>query len=526
MPQLALQTLGYPGLCINGRAGKLTLRKALALLVFLAETKGAVARGTAATMLWPEAETQTARARLRRLLHRIEAAIGYPVIDADRTSLRYRATVKVRLDSELFESACDRGDFEEANRIYRSDFLDGFILDCQEFDEWAFYRREALRGRLINALERLVLGKTTGGAYAAAAEFAVRLVGLEPLSEVYTRYLMRALMLAGDRSAAERHYSTLEQRLRDELGISPEPETQRLLRPAGGTEIAPVSTSYVQGGGVHLAYQLRGSGEPDILLMPGLVSSVERMWELPACRSFLASVMTMGRLIMFDPRGIGLSDRGVAPSPDGTVEDIGTVLQAAKSRRVVLIAASQCAGACIKFTVDHPGRVAGLVLIGALAKGCRTPDYPFALTADQFDTWRQRLIAEWGGPIGIETFGPSLENDAQARAWWAGLLRAASSPGALKAVLDAVRDVDVRPLLPRVSVPTLLLHRRDDRAVPIEAGRYIANRIPGARFVELDGSDHWFFAGPQEPVLRAVSSFIAALSRNSGPKTPRPALRP
>ena len=520
---LELKTLGFPELRVDGRAGRLTLRKALALLILLAETEGPVARDAAATLLWPDADTETARARLRRLLHRIEVAVGAPIIEADRMAMRARAAVDVRLDSELFESACDRGDFAAACHLYRGDFLDGFHLDCREFDDWAFYRREALRGRLINALERLVLAMTADGAFATAAVLAARLVGLDPLSEVYARYLIRSLLLSGDRVGAERQYSALRQRLREELGISPEDETQGLMQPVG-TAVARQATCYARGGGVHIAYQAHGTSEPDLLVMPGFVSSVERLWELPVCRSFLASMMTMGRLIIFDPRGIGLSDRGLPPSSDGTVEDIGTVLLAACSRRVVLIAASQSAGACIKFAVKHPGRVAGLILIGAMAKGCRTPDYPFALSADQFDTWRQHLIAGWGGPIGIETFGPSLATDAQTRAWWAGLLRAASSPGALKAVLDAVRDVDVRPMLPRVSVPTLVVHRRDDRAVRIEAGRYIAERIPDARIVELDGSDHWFFAGPQEPMLDAIRNFIAALSRDSAAKTRRPAV--
>ncbi len=517
MSQLELQTLGFPELRIGGRAGVLSLRKALALLIYLAEAKGAVAREAAATLLWPNADAQTARTRLRRLLHRIEVAVGDRIIDADRFALRLSASVTLHLDSQRFETSCDSGDFTAASRIYRGDFLVGFLLESQEFDDWAFYRREALRGRLINALERLVLANTAVGAYAAAAESAARLVGLDPLSEVYARYLMRSFLLAGDRSGAERQYSALEKRLSDDLGIKPDPETRELIQ-SFETAAVPQSTRYAGGGGVHLAYQVHGGKGPDILVMPGFVSSVERLWELPACRSFLASVMTMGRLIIFDPRGIGLSDRGVPPSLDGTVEDIATVLTAAKSRRAILFAASQCGGACIRFAAEHPGRVAGLILIGALAKGCRTPDYPFALSADQFEIWRRHLISGWGGPIGIEVFGPSLARDAQARAWWAGLLRAASSPGALKAVLDSVRDVDVRPLLPRVSVPTLVLHRRYDRAVPIDAGRYIADQIPGSRFVELDGGDHWFFAPPHEPVLDAMRAFIATLSRKRGSK--------
>src|SRR6185369_11822914 len=140
-------------------------------------------------------------------------------------------------------------------------------------------------------------------------------------------------------------------------------------------------------------------------------------------------------------------------------------------------------------------------------------DYPYALRASQYDAWRRQLVAEWGGPAGIDTFGPSLAGDPQARAWWAGLLRAASSPGGIRTVLEALRDTDVRHLLPRVSAPTLVLHRRNDQAVRIAAGRDMASHITGAQFIELDGSDHWFFAGDQQPVLAAVRQFVSALPR-------------
>jgi pimeloyl-ACP methyl ester carboxylesterase len=224
--------------------------------------------------------------------------------------------------------------------------------------------------------------------------------------------------------------------------------------------------------------------------------------------------MPLGRIVMFDRRGVGLSDRvGSAPNVDVTAEDIGTVLRAAQTRRVVLFGASECGPACIRFAVDEPRLVAGLILFGSLAKGCWAPDYPYALRADQFDTWRQQLVAEWGGPAGIETFAPSLSRDPQAKAWWAGLLRAAASPGSLSAVLEAFRDTDVRDLLPRLSVPTLVLHRRGDRSVRFEAGRDMASRITGAQFVELEGNDHWFVAGDQQPVLAAMKQFVGALPR-------------
>jgi len=511
MTAFLLGTFGFPEVHADGRPVKLALRKGLALLVYLAEAKGAVARDVMATLLWPETPRETGLARLRRLLHRVELTLGQPVLATDRTSLRWSAEIELKIDSQLFESACDRGEFEQACRIYRADFLAGFSPeDSAEFDDWAFFRREALRGRLVQALERLVQDRNEAGDHFAATAYAGRLVELDPLSEVYGRHLIRSLLLAGDRSGAERHHAALTQRLRDELGVAPEAETEALVSPtAAPLRDAAPTTRYVKGSGVHLAYQTYGSGPLDILVMPGFVSHVERAWEHPASRTFLASLMKLGRLIVFDRRGIGLSDRvGSAPGIDVTAEDIGTVLRAANSRQIVLFGASECGPACVKFAVDEPRRVAGLILFGALAKGCWSEDFPHALRASQYDAWSRHLVTQWGGPVGIEAFAPSLANDPQARAWWAGLLRAASSPGGISAVLEAFRDADVRALLPQVSVPTLVLHRRGDKAVRIAAGRDIASRIKGAEFVELDGSDHWFFAGDQKPVLEAIGRFI------------------
>jgi DNA-binding SARP family transcriptional activator/pimeloyl-ACP methyl ester carboxylesterase len=509
MTAFSLGTFGFPEVHADDRPIKLALRKGLALLVYLAETKGAVARDVVATLLWPETDRETSLARLRRLLHRIELTLGQPVFETDRTSVRWSPAVALKVDAHLFESACDRGDFDEACQIYRGDFLAGFSPeDSSEFDDWAFFRREALRGRLVHALERLVQDKNAGGDHFAATAHAGRLVELDPFSEVYGRHLIRSLLLAGDRSGAERHHAALTLRLRDELGVAPEAETEALMSPTAAAHAVPM-TRYVKGSGVHLAYQTYGSGPIDILVMPGFVSHVERAWEHPSSRTFLASLMKLGRLIVFDRRGIGLSDRvGSAPGIDATAEDIGTVLRAVDSRRVVLFGASECGPACIKFAVDEPRRVAGLILFGALAKGCWSEDYPHALRAGQYDSWSKQLIAQWGGPAGIEVFAPSLAGDPQARAWWAGLLRAASSPGGISAVLEAFRDADVRDLLPQVVVPTLVLHRRNDQAVRIAAGRDVASRIRGAEFVELDGNDHWFFAGDQQPVLEAIGGFV------------------
>src|SRR6266571_5531379 len=230
MTGFSLQTLGFPEIHGDVSPIRLNLRKGLALLIYLAEAQGAVARDVIATLLWPESPRDTARARLRRMLHRIELTLGRHIFETDRTSVRWSPAVELKVDSHLFESACDRGDFEEACLRYRGDFLAGFSLaDCLEFDDWAFYRREALRGRLMHALERLVQDKNAAGEHFAAAAHAGRLVELDPLSEVYGRHLIRNLLLAGDRAAAERHLKALTQRLRDELDVALEADTSALL---------------------------------------------------------------------------------------------------------------------------------------------------------------------------------------------------------------------------------------------------------------------------------------------------------
>ena len=520
MTVFSVRTLGFPEIRRDGQPCPLALRKGLALLLYLAEARGPVGRDAIATLLWPESSEEVVRARLRRLLHRLQLALGNDVLMSDRSTLRWSSAIELQVDSQAFEQACDRSAFEQACRLYRGDFLADFSPGkCPQFDEWAFFRREALRGRAIQALERVVRDSNAAGDHAGAASHAARLVELDPLSEVYGRHLIRSLVLAGDRSAAEHHLAALTQRLRTELNVSPEAETRALLDPRAVVRAAePPPTRYASGDDVHLAFQTYGTGGIDILLLPGFVSHVERVWEEPRCRTFLSSLAGMGRLVLFDRRGIGLSDRvGFNPSVDATAQDIGTVLDAAGSRRVVLFGASEGGPACIKFAADHPARVAGLILFDSLAKGSAAPDYPHALQAAQYDLWLQQLVTDWGGPAGIETFAPTMARDPQARAWWAGLLRAASSPGAIKGVLEALRDTDVRHLLRRISAPTLVLHRRGDRAVRIGAGRHLAGNIAKAEFVELHGADHWAFAGDQQPVLASIEQFVGRLAGGGQP---------
>src|SRR6185295_18832509 len=281
MASFSLRTLGLPEIRRDGEPCPLTLRKGLALVAYLAEAKGPVGREVIATMLWPEDAEDLVRTRLRRLLHRVQLALGDDVLVADRTTIRWSPATALQVDSRLFEQACEKGDFELACNLYRGDFLDGFSPgDCPQFNEWAFFRRETLRGRAIQALERAVHARNAVGDFAAAVARAERLVALDPLSEVYGRHLIRNLLLAGDRTTAERHFDALTRRLREELDVAPEAETRALLNAnssLASDELPP--TRYASGGGIHLAFQVHGAGHHDVQMSGGFLSHVERLWE-------------------------------------------------------------------------------------------------------------------------------------------------------------------------------------------------------------------------------------------------------
>ena len=511
MARLEVQLLGFPSLRLDGRGIDLALRKGLGLVAYLADARAPVGRDHMAGLLWPEADAEAARSRLRRTLHKIRAAFAVGVIDADRTSLALAPWLATRVDTHAFEAACATGELNEAVRLYAGDFLQGLSIEgCAAFEEWAFFRREALHSRLVQALERLIERELMAGDGRAAIAAATRLVGLDPLSESAQRHLINAHLRAGDRAAAKRQYEICARLLKAELGVVPDAQTRALLAtPSVEPPLSGTRTRYAERSGLHIAYQVVGAGPPDIVLVPGFVSHVERIWDEPRCRSVLTALSQMGRLILFDRRGVGLSDRvGAPPTVEATAEDIAIAIDAAGCRRVLLIGASEGGPGCIHFAARHPERLAGLVLYGSLAKGSWTPDYPFVLTHAQYGLWLRRLIRDWGGPAEIATFAPSLVGDAQAERWWADLLRAASSPGAIKAVLELLRDTEVRPLLPHIATPTLVLHRRGDRAVRIEAGRHLAGAIPGARLVEFDGDDHWLWAGNQRLVLEQIRGFV------------------
>jgi pimeloyl-ACP methyl ester carboxylesterase len=251
-------------------------------------------------------------------------------------------------------------------------------------------------------------------------------------------------------------------------------------------------TRYAYSGDVSIAYQVLGEGPIDLLIVPGFISHLEQAWEDPSYARFTRNLASFSRLIQFDKRGTGLSDRLTAiPTLEERADDVRTVMDAAGSKRAALFGISEGGPMSIAFAATYPERVSELILYGSIAKGAWAPDYPWGtkLTPEAED-WLEGWRREWGGPYNINVWAPSAAHDPRFRQWWAKYLRLGASPSAVINLFKMNTQIDVRSILPAVRVPTLVLHRSGDRAVDVAEGRYLAEHIPGAKFIELSGEDH------------------------------------
>ena len=273
-------------------------------------------------------------------------------------------------------------------------------------------------------------------------------------------------------------------------------------------------THYVQNGDVNIAYQVIGGGDLDIVFVMGWVSHLEYFWEEPHFAVFLNRLASFSRLILFDKRGTGLSDRvplSKLPTLEQRMEDVHAVMDAVGSERAVLIGVSEGGPMCSLFAATYPERTVALVMIGTYAKRIRDEDYPWGVSPEDRDAFFELMQRDWGKPVGIEERAPSLANDEDFRDWWATYLRMGASPGAAVALTKMNAEIDVRNVLPSVRVPTLVIHRSGDLCLKVEEGRYVASQIPGSKYIELGGIDHLPFVGEQDEILDPIEDFLTGL---------------
>ncbi|MFI0349946.1 alpha/beta fold hydrolase [Actinomadura sp. 9N407] len=450
---------------------------------------------------------------------------GYRLeVDPDRVDLaRYQRLVRI---ARTAASARDRlAAFDQALALWRGEPLSGVP------GPWARRARDGLDLKHVGVLAEWARTAIDLGRAEAVVDRLTQARDRYPFAESLVEQLMIALCRIDGVECALKLFREFRERMADELGLEPARRLRdlevRALRAdpdlVGTPEAQPRPPShrvapvrYVRRDQVHLAYQVVGPerpGRPDIVVVPGLLSHLDLWWEDAPTAGFFHRLAALGRLIMFDKRDTGLSDRGMGDdSPAERVGDVLAIMEACGSRRAVLFAISEGVPMSIVCAAAHPDRVAGLVLAGGAARWTPDAGYP---CGDRFEQTMAALEDTarhaWGQGDTIEWYCQHLADSRRARELVGRRERMSVSPSDFIRMLRLIRDIDVRDALPDVRVPTVVLQRLDDRFSHPFYGRYLAEQIPGARYVELPG-DHIIWLGETDPVITELAQLLATVA--------------
>jgi class 3 adenylate cyclase len=279
-------------------------------------------------------------------------------------------------------------------------------------------------------------------------------------------------------------------------------------------------TRYANSDGVGIAYQVVGEGESDLVVAFPYVSHLDLLWENPPLTHFMRRLGSFARVILFDRRGVGLSDPvEKAATLEERMDDVRAVMDAAGCEHAALLGMSEGSTMCMLFAATYPERTSALVLWGAMARSTEADDYPWAPPKEALVEANEELIAPlWGRGATLDIFSPSLAGNARAREFQARFERQAASPMRVWQLVEMFLDTDVRGALPLIQAPTLVLHRRGDRAVNYRAARWLAEQIEGSRYVELEGEDHFPWVGDSEAALAAIEEFLTGVRPGPAPE--------
>lgn len=298
----------------------------------------------------------------------------------------------------------------------------------------------------------------------------------------------------------ERHHGVFATARRATVTQQPfgNPGAEALIRP---------ETRYARSGDIHIAYQVTGNGPIDVVFVQGFISNLEVQWEDPGLTHLFNRIGAFARLIVFDKRGSGLSDRvNDMPSLETRMDDVRAVMDAAGSERAALIGASEGGPMSILFAATYPERTRALVLYGAYAHF-----YSWVLSPAQVEAFVAAAEESWGTGSSLKNFAPNMVADERFRAWWARFERLGTSPAGAIALARMNGQIDVRGILPSVRVPTLVIHRDHDARVNVAAGRYLAAHIRGAKHIEIPGVDHPIWVGDTDRVVDEIEEFLTGV---------------
>jgi class 3 adenylate cyclase len=270
-------------------------------------------------------------------------------------------------------------------------------------------------------------------------------------------------------------------------------------------------TRYARSGDLSIAYQVVGDGPFDLVLVHGWVSNIDLQWDEPQLSTFLLRLASFARLITFDKRGTGLSDRvpvNQLPTLEQRMDDLRAVMDAAGSHQAALFGVSEGGALCLLFAATHPERVRAVVTFGSYARRVWSPDYPWAPTSEKREAEYDEILATWGTAADMETIFPSMVGNGAFREWIAAYFRGSASPAAAVALLRMNTQADIRSVLPTIRVPALIMNRIEDGDVKSDEARFIASRIPGASLKLFAGADHVPWVGRTEEILGEIEEFL------------------
>jgi DNA-binding SARP family transcriptional activator/pimeloyl-ACP methyl ester carboxylesterase len=530
--------LGPLGVDVTGRAlgpadfgGRKPKQVLEILLVHLGQT---VPKDRVADLLWGERLPSDPMRTLEAYVSGVRGRL-HPDPEVARRMLRtepgaYRfaldgAKVDLRVFDELTAKAAGSAAGERlVLRRHALGLVRGELLADEPYADWLVPLRSLYRERWLQLLLDLAQDELAAGHPGTAVEHAERVIEAQPTRERAYRTLVLAYHAAGEQDRALDAYQRCRRTLDEQLGVRPLPQTERAWlavlrqeRPevpasaliAGGSGAKPPQTRFARNGEVTIAFQTVGDGPVDVVFAHAWFSHMEVGWEEPRYAAWLHRLAQGRRLILFDRRGMGMSDP--APPTVALAEraaDIRAVLDAAGSGRAVLFGSCGAGPLTISLAAHQPARVAGLILFGTFSRMMAASDYPAGWTPEFFARYRDGLEQGWATGRGITRSVPTAGDDDALREWLGRLLRLSVSPAAARAILGFGATLDVRGLLGEVTAPTLVLHRDRDQWVDPANGRYLAAHIRGAEYVELAGSDHWPWFGDAESVLAPVERFL------------------
>ena len=279
-------------------------------------------------------------------------------------------------------------------------------------------------------------------------------------------------------------------------------------------------TRYVKSGSVNIAYQVRGNGPLDLVFVHGWISHIEHLWEEPSIARLFDRLSSFSRLILLDKRGTGLSDPvplDKLPTLEERMDDLRVVMDAVGSKRAALLGTSEAGALNLLFSATHPERIAALILLNSYARITWAEDYPCGIRAEDAEKLLEMIERDWGKGVAFEALVASQSDNEAMRNWWSRYQRHAASPGTAVTLLRMALDTDARGVLSVITVPTLILHKAGDPFTGPEHGRYLAENIPQARYVELDGTDHLFFAEGSNRLVAEIQEFLTGVREAGEP---------